>query len=100
MLDTCLTPEQVAELLNIQVRAVHRLVRNKKLGCIQVDSKNRRFTKEQVEEFVQRQSVDIPKPVDTSATQSLPFPRKGGANSTSHRADDLASIAEEIKSWH
>ncbi|MGO9116832.1 MAG: helix-turn-helix domain-containing protein [Desulfomonilaceae bacterium] len=96
-----LPPEQVADFLNIKVRNVHRLVRNGKLDCIKLDAKNRRFTKEQVEEFVQRMSTGTPRPVDTSAPKDVPFPRKkGGSKSTSHGADDLTSIVEEVRKWH
>ena len=44
-----LYPRDVAQLLGISVKTVHKLVRDGKLGCVQVTTKDRRFTQEQVQ---------------------------------------------------
>jgi excisionase family DNA binding protein len=51
------TPEQVAEYLGVALTSVHKFVRQGRLGCIQIDGKNRRFTDEQIQEFLNRNTI-------------------------------------------
>ena len=48
-----LYPRDVAQLLGISVKTVHKLVRDGKLGCVQVTTKDRRFTQEQVQSYIE-----------------------------------------------
>ena len=41
-----LSPRDVAQLLGISVKTVHKLVRDGKLGCVQVTARDRRFCRE------------------------------------------------------
>jgi excisionase family DNA binding protein len=45
-----LSTRDVAEILGISVKTVNKLVRDVKLGCVQVTTKERRFTEDQVGE--------------------------------------------------
>ena len=49
------TPGEVADKLRIKVSAVHRLVRNGKLGSIEVSPKHRRFTQKHIDMFLAAQ---------------------------------------------
>jgi excisionase family DNA binding protein len=52
-----LTAKEVGKMLGISARAVNRLAREGKLGCVQLTSRDRRFTQELVEEFVKAVTV-------------------------------------------
>jgi excisionase family DNA binding protein len=90
-----LDPVEVARMLKISVKTVHKLVREKKLACVQVTSRERRFTDEQVQEYIQSRSTSVrvdkkePRPVSSR-------PRKGGEKSFSFSCVDLR---EEMKQW-
>ncbi len=44
-----LTAMAVAPILGISPKTVHKLVRERKLACVQVTSRDRRFTNEQIQ---------------------------------------------------
>ena len=44
-----LYPRDVAQILGISVKTIHKLVRDGKLGCVKVTTRDRRFTQEQVQ---------------------------------------------------
>jgi len=85
---------EVARVLGISIKTVHKLVRERKLSCVQVTARERRFTQEQVQEYIRSQSTEvrvdkrIPRPV-------LSPPRKGGAKSAGDFGTDLI---KEIRS--
>lgn len=93
-----LTPADVAEVLGISVKTVHKLVREGKLGCVQVTTKERRFTEEQVRAYIEAQSK---KPeevrIDTPRTQQVSSqPKKGGERSFGVSKADLR---KEMRLW-
>ena len=92
-----LTKEQAAELLGIRVRTVHQLVRDGKLGCVQLSPKDRKFTEAQIQEFIDSRTIPIPKPVDRKSHGRLPSPRKGGNNR--NVGDSAKALREEMRSW-
>ena len=55
-LRSLMTAKDVAEILGISAKTVNRLARERKLGCVQVTGKERRFTEEQVREYIEAQS--------------------------------------------
>jgi excisionase family DNA binding protein len=75
-----ITAEDVAKILGLSPKTVHKLVREGRLGCVQVTSKERRFTEEQVELYVASQTIH--RPIDKITPPSLSCPRKGGAKSS------------------
>jgi excisionase family DNA binding protein len=52
-----LSANEVGKMLGISARAVNKLASEGKLGCVQLTSRDRRFTKELVEEFVKAVTV-------------------------------------------
>jgi len=90
-----LTAKDVAERFMVSEKSVHKLVRDGKLGCVQITSRERRFTEEQVREFIERQSQ--PARVDRRASKPLSSPpKKGGEKST---GDSRISLRKEISQW-
>lgn len=93
-----LCPTDVAEILGISVKTVHKLVRGGKLGCVQVTAKERRFTAEQVRAYVEAQSrrpeevrIDTPRTGRVSSG-----PKKGGEKSLGF---SRRSLIEEMRQW-
>jgi excisionase family DNA binding protein len=86
---------EVAKILGISVKTVHKLVREGKLHCVQVTARERRFTPEQVQQYIESQSTRIrvdkkdPRPVSSR-------PKKGGAKSIGVSGTDLR---KEMRSW-
>jgi excisionase family DNA binding protein len=90
-----LTAEDVAAILGISVKTVHKLVREKKLACVQVTSRDRRFTREQIQEYIQSQSTSVR--VDKKPAPAVSsHPKKGGTKSVGCSRTDLR---EEMRSW-
>lgn len=91
-----LTAKDVAARLLLREKMVHQLVRDGKLACVQITSRERRFTEKQVREFVERQSQQAR--VDKSVSSPLSSPqRKGGAERKS--AGDVGTdLVKEIRS--
>jgi len=54
-----LSAKDVAEILGISVKTVNKLVRDAKLGCVQVTAKERRFTEEQIREYIESRTTEI-----------------------------------------
>ena|SRR5271157_2302237 len=91
LLHTC----DVATLLGISAKTVHKIVREGKFPCVQVTARERRFTSEQVQQYIESQSTGMrvdkkhPRPVSSR-------PKKGGMKSFGHSGVDLR---EEMKQW-
>jgi excisionase family DNA binding protein len=85
----------VARILGVSTKTVHKLVREKKLACVQVTPRERRFTHEQVQNYIRSQSTSVrvdkkePRPVKS-------HPKKGGAKSIGVSGTDLR---KEMRSW-
>ena len=91
-----LTAETVSSILGISPKTVHKLVREQKLACVQVTSRERRFTPEQVQEYIRSQSTPIR--VDKKDRRSVQsHPKKGGAKSSGNTV--RAQLKEEMRSW-
>jgi excisionase family DNA binding protein len=93
-----LIPDNVAEILGISVKTVHKLVREGKLGCVQVTSKERRFTEEQVRAYINAKSRGIQEVrVDRKhAPRVSSEPKKGGKRSFGVSKADLR---KEMSQW-
>jgi excisionase family DNA binding protein len=76
-----LSASDVALFMGISAKTVHKLVRERKLACVQVTSRERRFTHEQVEDYIRIQTSAVrvdkhdPRPVRS-------VPKKGGTKSS------------------
>jgi excisionase family DNA binding protein len=92
---TLLVPLDVATRLKVSVKTIHKLVREGKLSCVQVTGRERRFTDEQVQEYIR--SRTIPSRVDKKPHGPVSSrPRKGGEKSFGDIGVDLR---EEMKQW-
>ena len=89
-----LSAKDVAEILGISVKTVNKLVREGKLGCVQVTAKERRFTEQQVEGFIESRTIE--RPVDRKSPKPVDFPRKGGKKSLGFAR---TALKQEMQSW-
>lgn len=96
MLDL-LTVEQVSQSLGIRPKTVHELVRQGKLSCVQVTPRLRKFTQDQIDEFIRCRTITVPNPIDKKSFQALPCARKGGEKKKSTRVSEAGLLREEIK---
>ena len=90
-----LSAKDIAEILGISVKTVNKLVRDAKLGCVQVTAKERRFTEEQIREYIESRSskVQIDK---TKPDRVKSAPPKGGEKSY---GDSRTSLLKEMSLW-
>jgi excisionase family DNA binding protein len=91
-----LTPANVADILGISVKTVNKLVREGKLGCVQVTAKERRLSEEQIREYIESRSskVQIDRRITDRVKSVSP---KGGEKSS--RVFNRADLLKEIRSW-
>jgi excisionase family DNA binding protein len=90
-----LSAKDVAEILGISVKTVNKLVRDAKLGCVQVTAKERRFTEEQIREYIESRSskVQIDRTKPDRVKSAAP---KGGEKSFGVSKADLR---KEMSQW-
>jgi len=90
------SPADVAVALDVSVKTVHKLVRDGKLACVQVTARDRRFTQQQVQEFIQFRTTPIRVDKKPGGLVSSPH-RKGGVKRKS--AGDVGTdLVKEIRS--
>jgi excisionase family DNA binding protein len=102
MLTALLTPEKAAEYLGIKVKTVHQLVREGRLACIQVTTRDRKFTEAQIQAFIESRTITLPNVIDKKSPRRLPSPaRKGGVErkSTGDFLSERAKMRNEVRSW-
>jgi excisionase family DNA binding protein len=94
-----LSAKDVAEILGISAKTVNKLVREKKLGFVQVTTMERRFTEEQVRAYIGAHSKEVR--VDTPRVRQVSSqPKKGGERdrrAKSFEAQVAGSLVEELK---
>jgi excisionase family DNA binding protein len=95
LIQKLLSGKDVAEILGISVKTVNKLVREGKLGCVQVTAKERRFTELQVEGFIESRSskVQIDRTKPDRVKSAAP---KGGEKSFGVSKADLR---KEMSLW-
>ena len=97
LIQKLLKAEEVAEFLDVPEKTVLRYAREGKLSSVGLDAKNIRFTKEQVDEFVESSTRNTePKIFDTPQTRRLPYRRKEVKKSS---GVSRAQFREEMRSW-
>ena len=91
------TPQETAERLRISVRHLHSLCRNQEIEFISLGRKDRRFTKEMIEQYVVSRIVSRPtlQRVDRSASRRLPFTPKGGSGGKTEESGHI--LRKEIE---
>jgi len=96
LIQKLLSAREVAEILGISVKTVNKLVREAKLGCVQVTAKERRFTEDQIREYIESRSSKVQIDTRTSDRVKSAAP-KGGEKSS--RVFNRADLLKEIRSW-
>lgn len=86
----------VAQLLGISVKTVHKLVREGKLACVQVTARERRFTPEQVQEYIRSRSTEVR--VDKTVPRPVQSPLKKGGIRRKSAGDIGTDLVKEIRS--
>jgi len=87
--------QDVALILKIAPKTVHKLVRKGRLGCVQVTEKDRRFTREQVQAYIDSQSVEVR--IDRPRAKAVRLqPPKGGEKSL---GVSRTSLLKEMSQW-
>jgi len=87
--------QDVALILKITPKTVHKLVRRGKLGCVQVTEKDRRFTREQVQAYIDAQSTEVR--IDSQKPNRVRcLPPKGGEKSL---GVSRTSLLKEMSQW-
>src|SRR5208283_4443246 len=90
-----LSAKDVAEILGISVKTVNKWVRDAKLGCVQVTAKERRFTEEQIREYIESRTTEIQ--IDrTKPDRVKSAAPKGGEKSIGVSKADLR---KEMSQW-
>jgi excisionase family DNA binding protein len=91
-----LSAQEAALVLRISVKTVHKLVRENKLSCVQVTARERRFTHEQVQEYIRSQSTEVR--VDKKATRPVQsLSKKGDVKSAG--VYSTSALREEMRQW-
>ncbi len=94
-----LSAKDVAEILGISVKTVNKLVREGKLGCVQVTEKERRFTEDQIRDYIESRTKIIR--VDMRSVRPVSSrPKKGGdqdCKAKSFEAQVTGSLVKELK---
>jgi excisionase family DNA binding protein len=94
-LQRLLGAKDVGEILGISVKTVNKLVRAGKLGCVQVMTKERRFTEGQVRTYIEAQAKEVR--VDTRTRDRVKSAApKGGEKSLGF---SRRSLIEEMRQW-
>jgi len=90
-----LSAKDVAEILGISVKTVNKLVREAKLGCVQVTAKERRFTEDRIREYIESRSskvqIDRTKPDRVKSAA----PKRGEKSFGGSKAD----LRKEMSLW-
>ncbi len=90
-----LDAEDVARILKRSVKTVHKRVREGKLACVQDTAKDRRFTREQVQAYIEAQSTQVR--IDRVPVKPVKSPEpKGGEKSFGVSRADLR---KEMSQW-
>lgn len=98
MLERLWKPEEAAEFLGVSEKTVLRYVREKKLSSVGLDAKNIRFTKAQMDAFVESHTRSAePKRIDTLSTRRLPYLPKEVKKSSGDSVK--AQLRKEIAQW-
>lgn len=86
----------VAHILGISVKTVHKLVREGMLACVQVTARERRFTPEQVQDYIRSQSTEVR--VDKKDPRPVKSPPKKGGIKRKLAGDVGTDLVKEIRS--
>ena len=95
-IERLLTVATVASILGVSQKTVNKLVREKRLACVQVTSRDRRFTPEQVQDYIRSQSTEVR--VDKKESQPVQSPPKKGGIKRKAAGEIGTDLVKEIRS--
>ena len=91
--------QDVAEILGIAKKTVHKLVRDGRLGCVEITETDRRFTIDQVQNFIEAQTVAVR--IDKPRGRAVESPpQKGGGTRRGKKSTEAqaeGSLVKELK---
>lgn len=87
-----LTTEDVSKRLGVPIPDVRRFVRNRELACIQLSPRRRRFTEEQLADFLQRKTVEIVEKKSAVKVYAGPRKSRGNKGNNSMEIDHVAEV--------
>jgi hypothetical protein len=93
-LNKLLTVQEAADILRLSAKRVHELVRLGLLGCVQVTARERRFTGQLIQDYIDSKTIIPPKSIDKKRVPKLPLP-KGLTKITGGKR----ALLEEMRSW-
>jgi excisionase family DNA binding protein len=93
------TAQEAARILSISTKTVHALCRRGLLSFVQINGKERRFTDQQIQEYVESRTV--PRRVDKNHSGRISSPplRDKGGDSEVPGGSVRAHLREELRSW-
>jgi len=94
MIERLLNADEVADILRIARKTVNKRVRDGELQCVRVNRRDRRFTDEQVQQYIERKTTHLP--VDVKPQPRVSCKPKGGEKSVGVSGTDLI---KEMRSW-
>jgi excisionase family DNA binding protein len=92
-----LEPKDVAALIKLSLKTVHRLAREGKLACVQVTARERRFTLEQVQQYIDSRSTHVV--VDKKDSRPVSSPHKKGGEKSRFVGVSGKDLRKEMKKW-
>jgi excisionase family DNA binding protein len=95
LIQKLLSAQDVAEILGISAKTVNKLVREGKLGCVQVTAKERRFTEDQMREYIESRSSKVQIDSRTSNRVKSAAPKGGEKSFGVSKAD----LRKEMSLW-
>jgi hypothetical protein len=96
-IEELLTVAAVALILHLSPKMVNKLAREGKLGCVQVTSRERRFTCEQVQQYIQSCSTSVR--VDKKAAPAVSSRLKKGGDRAQSVGVNGKDLREEMRQW-
>ncbi len=94
-----MTPDDLANILSVNRQTIFRWVREGKLGCVKLSFKKRRFTMDQIQEFVDRHTISPPKSVDNVQPKDFIIQPAKQNISLNNTGDTARVIRKELSSW-
>ncbi len=91
-----LDAEEVALHYKISAKSLHKLVREGKHACVQITARERRFTPEQIEEYIRSQSTEVR--VDKRGPRPVQSPPKKGGVERKLAGEIGTDLVKEIRS--
>ena len=95
MIDPLLNAYEVAEILRIAAKTVLKLVRDGELQSVRVNGRDRRFTSQHVQEYIERRTTHLA--VDVKPQRRVSCKTKGEEKSKFVGAIGRDLLREEIK---